>query len=148
MSEPISRVMQEAVDNRDVDALINVIPYARLIGIECASVDDLVFKLPKKADNIGNPSLPAIHGGVLGGFLETAGILHVLLATGSCHIPKVVDFSLDFLSPGRHEDTFARCELVRQGRKVANVTITARQGEEQKLIATARAHLLLVSPAT
>jgi len=58
-------------------------------------------------------------------------------------IPKMIDFSLDYLRAGRHQDTFAECQVWRQGSRVANVAITAWQTERISPIATARAHFLL-----
>jgi acyl-coenzyme A thioesterase PaaI-like protein len=80
---------------------------------------------------------------VIGGFMETAGILHVMMNTGLEKVPKVVDFSIDYLRPGRDVDSFAICDVVRQGRKIANVTISAWQTRQEQPIATARAHFLL-----
>lgn len=48
----------------DYEPLLALIPYAALIGITCQREgDDLLFCLPASQDNIGNPLLPAIHGG-------------------------------------------------------------------------------------
>ena len=93
--------------------------------------------------NLGNPTLPALHGGVMGGFLETAGILHTIAETKADKIPKVIDFSIDYLSPARHRDTFAACKVVREGRKVVNVNVTAMQKSWDKPIAIARMNILL-----
>ena len=140
--------MQSTLENiiakGDIDRLIAAIPYATLIGIKAtATTDDYLFTLAKKDDNLGNPFLPAIHGGAMGGFMETAGILHLLTAIKTQQIPKVIDFSIDYLRPGRHQDTFAQCQLIRQGRKIANVSITAWQKSVNSPIATARAHYLI-----
>jgi len=144
MTKDAKTLMKQSVDNRDMSQLIATIPYALLIGIECLPIgEQYIYRLPPKDDNLGNPTLPAIHGGVLGGFLETAGALHVMMFADTFKVPKVVDFSIDFLRPGRHRDSFARCDVIRQGRKIANVSITAWQTEEEKPIATARAHFLL-----
>ncbi|HEX4940485.1 MAG TPA: PaaI family thioesterase, partial [Candidatus Kapabacteria bacterium] len=64
--------------SNDYSALVGAVPYARLLGIGCIKIgDDVVFTLPALRDNIGNPTLPAIHGGVLGGFIEHSAILQV-----------------------------------------------------------------------
>lgn len=145
MSSDIRSNIEAAVSAGDLSALIREIPYARLIGLEhYAMGNEIVYKLPKNDDNLGNPTLPALHGGVIGGFMETAGVLHVMMSTDTLIVPKVVDFSLDYLSPGRHRDTFAKCTFVRQGRKIANVAIYAWQTHESTPIATARANFLLV----
>nr|WP_282876985.1 PaaI family thioesterase [Pseudomonas peli] len=127
----------------DYGPLLALIPYAGLIGIECERQgDDLLFRLPASPDNIGNPLLPAIHGGVIAGFMElAAAALYLLIYSESASIPKIIDFSIDYLRAGHFRDTYAQCQLWRQGRRVTNVAITAWQGDRQSHpIATARAH--------
>ena len=141
----IRQRIEAAVTARDLPALIREIPYANFLGITCYSLgEEYVYKLPKNESNLGNPTLPALHGGVIGGFMETAGALHTMIYADSLRVPKVVDFSLDYLSPGRHCDTFAKCSFVRQGRKVVNIAISAWQTQESKPIAKARAQFLMV----
>lgn len=124
--------------------LIEQVPYAKLIGMQAFYIgDELVFKLPALDSNIGNPTLPAIHGGCIGGFMELAAGFYVLNEIACVRIPKVVDFSLDYLRPGRFRDTYCRCQVVRQGRKVVNVSVSAWQTQEHEPIANARTHLLL-----
>lgn len=137
--------LEAALSSKDLSVLIRHIPYAQLLGLDYYAMgDQFIYQLPKNDDNLGNPTLPAIHGGVIGGFMETAGALHVMISSGTPVIPKIVDFSLDYLSPGRHTDTFARCAYIRQGRRMANIAVTAWQTRESKPIAVARAHFLLV----
>jgi acyl-coenzyme A thioesterase PaaI-like protein len=139
--------LQAAHEKGDYAPLLQLIPYAGLIGVECSRVgDELLFRLPANKDNIGNPLLPAIHGGVIAGFMELAAALHLLIATGSPGVPKIIDFSLDYLRAGQFRDTWARCQVCRQGRRVANVAITAWQTTEGEPIATARAHFKLEEP--
>ena len=136
--------LAEAKIRGDYQSMLQAVPYACLIGVDIIEMgEELVFRLPAQKDNIGNPTLPAIHGGVIGGFLENAAIFHVLLNIDCEQMPRVVDFSLDYLRPGRYLETYASCELVRQGRKVANVTVTAWQERRSKPVANARTHLLL-----
>ncbi|WP_298633748.1 PaaI family thioesterase [uncultured Umboniibacter sp.] len=134
----------EAQEYGAIDSLVDAIPYAQLIGVEGMQLgNDLIFKLPKNPDNIGNPSLPAIHGGVIGGFMEVVAMLEVLYETKVTTLPKVVDFSIDYIRAGRDQDTFARAEVVRRGRNVVNVSISAWQTSEDTPIANARAHFLI-----
>lgn len=142
-----NRQLQDAHQKGDYAPLLQLIPYAGLIGVECSRVgDELLFRLPANKDNIGNPLLPAIHGGVIAGFMELSAALHLLIATGSPGVPKIIDFSLDYLRAGQFRDTWARCQVCRQGRRVANVAITAWQTTEGEPIATARAHFKLEEP--
>lgn len=141
MSGGLAGLLEQARQQGDYAALLEQIPYARLIGIECTPLgDELLFRLPANKDNIGNPLLPALHGGVIAGFMELAAALHLLILTGSPGVPKIIDFSLDYLRAGQFRDTFACCQVWRQGRRVANVAITAWQSTADEPIATARAH--------
>lgn len=125
----------------DYSSLISLFPYAKLLGIEGLPLgDDVVFRLPANKDNIGNPVLPALHGGVIAGFMEHAAMLHLLMIMGTAHFPKIIDFSIDYLRAGHYRDTYAQCQVWRQGRRVANVAITAWQTHQSEPIATARAH--------
>jgi acyl-coenzyme A thioesterase PaaI-like protein len=81
---------------------------------------------------------------VIGGFMEMSALLHVLFTTPSlAALPRVVDFSIDYLRAGKMTETYAECSVVRQGRKIVNVSITAWQTTRDKPIATARVHFLL-----
>ncbi|MAD46874.1 MAG: thioesterase [Oceanospirillaceae bacterium] len=136
--------LRAAQQSGDFEPLIADIPYARLIGLQLQRFGkDVLFCLPKNEDNIGNPILPAIHGGVIGGFMELSASLQLMMNMDTAAIPKMIDFSLDYLRAGRHQDTFAECQVWRQGSRVANVAITAWQTERISPIATARAHFLL-----
>jgi uncharacterized protein (TIGR00369 family) len=128
----------------DLEIALGQIPYAQFLGITCREeAGEPLFVLPFKQENIGNVLLPAIHGGVIGGFLENAAVLHLLWARESTEIPKIIDFSLDYLRSAGPADLYARCEIVRQGKRVANVLITAWQDDASKPVASARAHFLL-----
>lgn len=133
--------IRQAHEQDSYEALFELIPYARLIGIECSRLEgELMFRLPANKDNIGNPLLPALHGGVIAGFMELAAAMHLLVATGSGSAPKIIDFSIDYLRAGYCRDTYAQCQVWRQGRRVANVAVTAWQSTSAEPIATARAH--------
>jgi len=147
MSEITREHLRQACEQGDYALLLASIPYAQLIGVECSREGDgLLFRLPANQDNIGNPLLPAIHGGVIAGFMELAAAVHLLIATGVPSVPKIIDFSLDYLRAGQFRDTYARCQVWRQGRRVANVAITAWQDVEAEPIATARAHFKIQQP--
>ena len=136
--------LEQARAQDDFRPLLAQIPYAQLIGIQFERFGkDVLFRLPKNDNTIGNPILPSIHGGVIGGFMELSASLHLMMTSESTALPKIIDFSLDYLRAGRHQDTFAECQVWRQGSRVANVAITAWQTERTSPIATARAHFLL-----
>lgn len=148
MTHRFKTCLEQAHERGNYEALLDLIPYAKLIGIECTRLgDELLFRMPANKDNIGNPILPALHGGVIAGFMELSAALHLLVFTGSPGIPKIIDFSLDYLRAGQFRDTYAKCQVWRQGRRVANVAITAWQSTPAEPIATARAHFKIEESA-
>ena len=134
-------MIRDARTSGDYHQLVNAIPYAVMIGMTCQSTEEgALFLLPENKQNVGNPLIPALHGGVVGGFMEMAAALHLILFMDEPKLPKIIDFSLDYLRAGKLRDTWAECEVCRQGSRVANVTITAWQEQKTIPIATARAH--------
>ena len=128
----------------DFSRMLDSVPYAKWIGLQCDRFgDDLIFRLPVKEENLGNPILPAIHGGVIGGFMEMSAAIYLMMSQDTLRMPRIVDFSLDYLRAGLNRETYAECHLTRQGNRVANVMITAWQKSRSQPIATARAHFLL-----
>ncbi|MBZ0332831.1 hypothetical protein MARI_08250 [Marinobacter sp. JH2] len=128
----------------DFSRMLDSVPYAKWIGLECDRFgDDLIFRLPVKEENLGNPILPAIHGGVIGGFMEMSAAIYLMMSQDTLRMPRIIDFSLDYLRAGLNQETYAECHLTRQGNRVANVMITAWQKSRSQPIATARAHFLL-----
>ncbi len=131
---------------RALQAAIEQWPYAALIGMQPLLHDEgLQFRLAYREELIGNPALPAIHGGVLGGFMELSAQAQILWEA-DCQmaaLPRVVDFSIDYLRPGRPEDVMGDCRVWRQGQRVANIAVAAWQGDPDRIIATARGHFLM-----
>lgn len=133
----------------DVTAWLARIPYARRIGVSAAPAADgegLVFRLDPRQGNVGNSLLPALHGGVVAAFMETAATLDLMLAAREPRLPRVVDASIDYLRTARVVPTLARCELLREGRRLANVRVQAWQEAEDAPVATARLHFVLGDP--
>jgi len=128
----------------DPQKILDLIPYGAFIGAR-AKIEDgsVLYSMDKRPSNIGNPSLPAIHGGVIGGFLELSAAIELLYSFNIEKIPKVVDFSLDYLRPGRYKTTYANCSVLRHGKKLVNVSATAWQDNPDRPIATARCHFLV-----
>ena len=132
-----------------IASINDLIPYAAVLGIEAIHDDlGLVTVLRFRETNIGNPALPAIHGGVVGAVLEHAAILHLIAETELEAIPRIINVSIDYLRPCRAVDTFARGRIVRQGRRIANVRVEAWQDDQpERPVAAAHAHFLMNPPA-
>ena len=123
--------------------ILGRIPYAETLGIECQLNDDgLTLVLPYKFDNVGNPVLPALHGGMTGGFMETAAIMHLMMEDIDGDIPKPIGLNINYLRRGKPEKTFARTEITKQGSRVVNVSVRAWQEDYDRPIATLSGHFL------
>lgn len=121
------------------------IPYAVYLGVQVDSDERGLFcRMPFLDRLVGNKSLPAIHGGVVAGFMENAALLHLLhLEPSHIGIPKTIDFSIDYLRSAGPRMSFSRCEVTRLGRRVAQVQMRCWQEDESVPVAIARAHFLL-----
>ncbi len=138
------RAAAEAGAKPDLEALVATIPYARYLGIRVdRKGTEITTVLPFAPHLIGNPVLPALHGGVVGGFLETTAIMQVIFEAGGVELPRPVDINIDYLRSGRPVDTFARAVITKQGRRVINVHAQAWQEEHDRPIATLRGHLMM-----
>lgn len=145
MSDTLKALVQACrAGEADYQDLIDRVPYARFLGIQVlAQGEELTFILPRNENNLGNPTLPALHGGAVAGFMEQAAIIFILLQMGEPRVPKTIDFTIDYLRAGLYQDTFAECRVTRLGRRIANVHISAWQRNREEPITIARAHFLL-----
>jgi len=116
-------------------------PFARFLGIRIADGGTLVMPFSERI--IGNPILPAIHGGMTGAFLETAAIIGVTSELGGAARPKPIGLTINYLRSGRALDTRARVSIVKQGRRVVAFEAQAWQDDPIKPIASAFGHFML-----
>ena len=148
--------------NNTLNALVSSVPYIRWLGITFdRRGDELTAVLPFDEKLIGNPMLPAIHGGVTAAFLEVTAIVELTwtaiwedmeqgrIAPDAAvpeslpRLPKTIDFTVDYLRSGLPRDAYARARVVRSGRRYASVHVEAWQDQRQKLFAQATGHVLM-----
>jgi acyl-coenzyme A thioesterase PaaI-like protein len=128
----------------DVNGLVAAIPYARFLGLTSAVAGgELVTTMRFGEHLIGNPALPALHGGTLGALLESAAVFSLLWASETVVLPKIITITVDYLRSARPVDTFACGVITRQGRRVATVQAVAWQDDRAQPVATAHAHFLI-----
>ena len=158
-NEPLAAIKSRR--DKTLTALVAGVPYIRWLGINFdRRGDELTAVLPFDHKLIGNPLLPAIHGGVTAAFLEVTAIIElswVMLwedleagridptAEGAAfpRLPKTIDFTVDYLRSGLPRDAYARARVVRSGRRYASVQVEAWQDNRAKLFAQATAHFLM-----
>jgi acyl-coenzyme A thioesterase PaaI-like protein len=162
--EPVQVVKQR----RDgaLRALVGSVPYIRFLGITFdRRGDELTAILPYREELIGNPFLPALHGGATAAFLETTAIIELAwsalweameaggLDPASVHpahppeLPKTIDFTVDYLRSGLPRDAYARARINRSGRRYASVHVEAWQDNRARLFAQATGHFLMPAGA-
>jgi uncharacterized protein (TIGR00369 family) len=136
-----------AKQSGDYQALLDAVPYSKFLGLSGRLDNDVLITTMRFADHlIGNPALPALHGGTVGALLESAAIFELLVRAETVVLPKTITLTVDFLRSGRPLDTHARAFVTRQGRRVTNVRVEAWQEDPARPIAAAAA-IFLVKPA-
>ncbi len=124
--------------------VLDAIPYARFLGVTVERVDGaLECVLPFRQEIVGNPILPAIHGGVIGAFLELTATLRVIDESGSERVPKPINFAIDYLRSAGPTTTRARADIFKFGRRVAVVRVVAWQDDPARPVAAGNGKFLV-----
>jgi len=158
--EPVQVIKQRR--DAALSALVNAVPYAGFLGISFdRRGDELTAVLPFSEMLIGNPMLPALHGGATASFLEVTAIIELSwarvwqriesgaldpadMAAGTLpRLPKTIDFTIDYLRSGLPRDAYARARINRSGRRYASVHVEAWQDNRSRLFAQATGHFLM-----
>jgi acyl-coenzyme A thioesterase PaaI-like protein len=161
--DPVQLVKQRR--DAALKALVDGVPYIRFLGISFdRRGDELTATLAFDEKLIGNPFLPAIHGGVTAAFLEVTAIIELSWsflwedieagridprAVDARHLPrlpKTIDFTVDYLRSGLPRDAYARARVNRSGRRYASVHVEAWQDNRARLFAQATGHFLMPPP--
>ncbi|MES1200109.1 MAG: PaaI family thioesterase [Pseudomonadota bacterium] len=131
-----------------VEEALARVPYARFLGVRAElKGDELTLVLPFQEHLVGNPMLPALHGGVVGALMELAALTQLAIISKSAKSPKTIDIGVDYLRSGKPVDTYARARVVKVGRRVANVQVEAWQAERAQPIAALHGHFLVADEA-
>ena len=71
----------------DVAELMAAVPYCEFLGLKASlRGEEVVIEMPFDAKLVGNPIIPALHGGVIGSLLETAAIAQAIWSTRAVKI--------------------------------------------------------------
>ena len=144
-TEPLMTRIARAKAAGDLPALFAAIPYATFLGLTAAVVDaELISTMAFGPHLIGNPALPALHGGTLGALLESAAIFELIWRAESVVLPKTITITVDYLRSAGAMATHAACVVTRQGRRVANVRAVAWQADRATPVASAHAAFLIM----
>lgn len=121
-------------------------PYAQAMGMKVDRIADgapvLIMDYSDRA--VGRPGF--LHGGAIAGLLETAAIIalrgHLGDKAESLRF-KPVNISVEYLRGGVQEQTFARGQVIRAGRRIVNVRAEAWQADRDKPLASCWMNFLL-----
>lgn len=124
--------------------VLAAIPYAGFLGVEVDRASGkLECVLPFRQEIVGNVMLPAIHGGVIGAFLELTAILRLIDESGTDNVPKPINFAIDYLRSAGPMTTRARADIFKLGRRVAVVHVIAWQDDPTRPVAAGNGKFLL-----
>jgi uncharacterized protein (TIGR00369 family) len=125
-------------------AALDQVPYVRFLGMRAELAgDEMTAILPFSQHLVGNPMIPALHGGVVGAFLEMTALAQLAVREPARRTPKTIDVTIEYLRPARALTTYARADLRKVGRRIANVHVEAWQAERGSPVAALRGHFLL-----
>ena len=158
--EPVALIKQRR--DSTLAALVGAVPYIGFLGVKFdRRGDELTAVLGYDDKLIGNPLVPALHGGAIASFLEVTAIMELsfnmlwddveqgridaenLGPATLPRLPKTIDFTVDYLRSGLPRDAYARARVNRQGGRYASVHVEAWQDHRQKLFAQATGHFLM-----
>lgn len=126
--------------------LLDTLPYARFLGLLTRREGDLLTVTMPFADKlIGNPVLPALHGGSTAAMLELTAVAQVAVLYPRLALPRPINVSVTYLRSGRPLDVHARARISKAGRRVAHVQAEAWQDDEAQPIASLSAHFLVAA---
>jgi uncharacterized protein (TIGR00369 family) len=138
--------MNAARDER-LATLLAAIPYARFLGMTAdLAGDEMTAILPFSEHLVGNTRIPALHGGVLGAFMEMTALAQLSIREPLERQPRTIDVTIEYLRPGRALTTFARADVRKVGRRIANVHVEAWQESRASPVSALRGHFLLTLP--
>ena len=125
---------------------IELPPYARSLGIEYHAMEEgsPILTVAFGPTVEGRPQ--HFHGGATAGLLENAGyaVLRArLLREGRDPQLKPVNITVQYLSAGKSQPSFAKGRITRLGRRNANISVEAWQDDRDRPIATAIMNILM-----
>jgi uncharacterized protein (TIGR00369 family) len=124
--------------------LLEDVPYMRFLGMTAdLAGDEMTATLPFSDHLVGNKTLPALHGGVIGAFMEMTALCQLTLLEPLRRQPRTIDVTIEYLRSGRPLTTYARADVRKVGRRIANVHVEAWQEARSQPIAALRGHYML-----
>ena len=119
-----------------------VSPYARTLGLTLKREDGRTLVTMAPGDGVsGRPGF--LHGGAISGLLDYAAWVTLMDALEPGARIKPITITVDFMRGGQLVEAYASAQIIRQGRRIANVIATAWQDDPARPIATANLKFMI-----
>jgi len=118
------------------------IPFNQLLGMRVLELAEgyARIEIPFRPELIGDPSRPAIHGGVLSALIDTCGGAAAFTLITPPETVSTIDLRIDYLRPGESKTLVCESTVSRMGNRVASVDSKIFHPDEpERLIATGKA---------
>jgi uncharacterized protein (TIGR00369 family) len=128
----------EPMSLETLEDLIRIPPFHSYLGIEVVAAEKgrCVLRIPPREEFVGNPTIPAVHGGIISALIDLAGGAALFVET---HWPTpTIDMRVDFLKPaiaGRALTAEARVKQLGKSVGFVDVDVTDTEG---RLVAQGR----------
>jgi uncharacterized protein (TIGR00369 family) len=98
-----------------------LVPFNRVLGVKCTVAREgfVRLEIPFRPELIGDPTRPALHGGVMSALADTAGgaAVWTTLEDERARV-STIDLRIDYLRPGQSETVVCEATVVRAGNRV------------------------------
>ncbi|HWG90160.1 MAG TPA: PaaI family thioesterase [Candidatus Thermoplasmatota archaeon] len=127
-------VADDALENANI--LLRIAPYHQWLGVQLVEVEKgrVVLRLPFRPEFVGNPMIPAYHGGITAALVDLSG---GVVLFSELRIPTpTIDMRVDYLRPalaGKALIAEARVRAI--GKTVAHVDVVIHD-EDGREVAT------------
>ncbi len=119
--------------------LHQAMPYALFIGLNVGTLDnEMAFYLPAQNHHIGNTIRTSLHGGLLGGLMESCAQFFVHKMQERDLLPQTININIDYLRPGKPEDAYIVCKMIKAGSRISSVWVEVWQRQREKPVTSAR----------
>ena len=127
----------------ELTQLFNSIPFHHFLGLQLidAREGQVRMLLPYRDEVVGDPTRPALHGGVLSTMVDACGGFAVWTQlAGAEDRVSTIDLRVDYLAPAGPEALLAEARVVRVGNRVGVVDVRVWQpSAETRAVATGKA---------
>jgi len=119
--------MQKAMFEKLTRMFQTVVPFVQFLGMKFISVESglVLIEVPFRRELIGNPEVPALHGGVVSALLDTCGGAAVWSQLSKADRVSTVDLRIDYLRPARPEKLIGSGRVIRLGNRVGVTELRA-----------------------